>query len=104
MPGRSSTTGIARPTRKRYSTRSPPASILRRYRASPISGRGGKASLAMARRGWDVTAVEPGEGMLEVLRARAAAEGLSVDTRPAAAEDTGLPDASVDLVTAAQAY
>jgi SAM-dependent methyltransferase len=64
----------------------------------------GKATFVMAHRGWHVTAVEPGEGMLDVLRARAAAEALDVDTRLAGAEDTGLPDASVDLVTAGQAF
>ena len=64
----------------------------------------GKAARAMARRGWQVVAVEPGEGMLDVLRARALAEGLPIDARLAAAEGTGLPDASVDLVTAAQAF
>ena len=73
-------------------------------RVADLGAGTGKASLAMARRGWDVTAVEPGEGMVEVLRARAAAEGLSVDARLGAAEETGLPEASVDLVTAAQAY
>jgi len=64
----------------------------------------GKAARQMARRGWQVTAIEPGEGMLEVLRARAAAEGLPIEARLASAEDTGLPGASVDLVTAGQAF
>ena len=64
----------------------------------------GKAALAMARRGSQVIAVEPGEGMLDVLRARASTEGLNVDTRLSSAEDTGLPEASVDLVTVAQAF
>ena len=64
----------------------------------------GKAARAMARRGWRVTAVEPGEGMLEVLRARAQADGLPIDARLAGAEDTGLADASFDLITVAQAF
>ena len=64
----------------------------------------GKAARAMARRGWRVTAVEPGEGMFEVLRARAVADGLLIDARLAGAEDTALPNASFDLVTAAQAF
>lgn len=64
----------------------------------------GKAARAMARRGWRVVAVEPGEAMLGVLRARAAAEGLAIETRLAQAEQTGLPDASVDLATAGQAF
>ena len=64
----------------------------------------GKAARQMARRGWQVIALEPGEGMLDVLRARAAQEGLVIEARLGAAEETGLGDASVDLVTAAQAY
>jgi SAM-dependent methyltransferase len=64
----------------------------------------GKAARAMARRGWHVVAIEPGESMLRVLRAQAVAEGLDIETRLAQAEQTGLPDTSVDLVTAAQAF
>jgi len=64
----------------------------------------GRASLAMAERGWQATAVEPGGPMLDVLRARAADAGLSVRTAQARAEETGLPTASADLVTAAQAF
>jgi SAM-dependent methyltransferase len=64
----------------------------------------GKAARQMARRGWHVAALEPGEGMLDVLRARAEAEGLLIEARVAPAEETGLADASVDLVTAAQAF
>ena len=64
----------------------------------------GRASLAMAGLGWRVTAVEPGSGMLEVLRANAARAGVDVITVEASAEATGLPPASADLVTAAQAF
>ena len=64
----------------------------------------GRASLAMAARGWRVTAVEPGKAMLELLRSRASDEGLIVSTIQANAEATGLDPASVDLVTAAQAF
>ena len=64
----------------------------------------GRASLAMAARGWRVTAVEPGAGMLDLLRARATAEGLLVATTHAPAEKTGLDPDSADLVTAAQAF
>ncbi|MGH2429538.1 MAG: class I SAM-dependent methyltransferase [Candidatus Limnocylindria bacterium] len=64
----------------------------------------GRAALAMAERGWQVTAVEPGEPMLDVLRARASSDGLPVATRQASAEETGLDPASVDLATAAQAF
>lgn len=64
----------------------------------------GKAARQMGRRGWQVTALDPGERMLEVLRARAAADDLAIEARLASAEETGLADASVDLVTAAQAF
>ena len=64
----------------------------------------GRASLAMAERGWHVTAVEPGGPMLDVLRARAGDARLSVQTVQARAEETGLLTASADLVTAAQAF
>jgi SAM-dependent methyltransferase len=64
----------------------------------------GRASLAMAAIGWRVTAVEPGKPMLDMLRARAANEGLLISTLQASAEDTGLDAASVDLVTAAQSF
>lgn len=64
----------------------------------------GKAARQMARRGWRVIAIEPGEGMLEIVQARAADEKLDIEARLAPAEDTGLRDASVDLVTAAQAF
>jgi SAM-dependent methyltransferase len=73
-------------------------------RVADLGAGTGKAARQMARRGWHVTAIEPGEGMLDVLRARAQAEGLNIDARLASAEVTGLPDASVDLVTAAQAF
>lgn len=64
----------------------------------------GRASLAMASRGWRVTAVEPGRSMLDVLRGRAANEGLLISTVQASAEETGLDPTSADLVTAAQAF
>ncbi|HLA65794.1 MAG TPA: class I SAM-dependent methyltransferase [Candidatus Saccharimonadales bacterium] len=64
----------------------------------------GRAALAMAERGWRVTAVEPGHAMLDVLRARASDAGLLVATRQASAEATGLSPGSVDLVTAAQSF
>jgi len=64
----------------------------------------GRASLAMAARGWRVTAVEPGKAMLSLLRDRASDDGLVVSTIEADAEATGLDPMSVDLVTAAQAF
>ena len=73
-------------------------------RVADLGAGTGKAARQMARRGWHVVAVEPGEGMLDVLRARAEQEGLAIDARLASAEETGLPGASVDLVTAGQAF
>jgi SAM-dependent methyltransferase len=64
----------------------------------------GRAALAMAERGWRVTAVEPGRAMLDVLRSRAANEGVLIATVQGSAEATGLDPSSADLVTAAQAY
>jgi SAM-dependent methyltransferase len=64
----------------------------------------GRASLAMAARGWRVTAVEPGRPMLDILRARAADLGLVISTVQATAEATGLDPGSVDLVTAGQSF
>lgn len=64
----------------------------------------GRASLAMTRLGWHVTSLEPDGPALDVLRARAAAEGLEVATVQATAEQTGLEPASVDLVTAAHSF
>jgi ubiquinone/menaquinone biosynthesis C-methylase UbiE len=64
----------------------------------------GIATLAMARRGWRPTAVEPGAAMLERLRDSARSIGRMVETVEAKAEETGLPDAAFDLATAAQAF
>lgn len=64
----------------------------------------GIASAAMARRGWRVTAVEPGGPMLAALQARVERERLEVTPVQATAEQTGLPDASADLATAGQAF
>jgi SAM-dependent methyltransferase len=64
----------------------------------------GRASLAMSALGWRVTAVEPGRPMLDVLRAQAANQGLTLATVQATAEATGLDPVSADLATAAQAF
>jgi SAM-dependent methyltransferase len=64
----------------------------------------GKVARAAAARGWHVTAVEPGEPMLAVLRKRAAAEGVQVQVVRASAEETGLPAASFDAALAGEAY
>lgn len=73
-------------------------------RVADLGAGTGKAALAMARRGWRVTAIEPGQGMLDVLGAQAAAAQVRVEARRASAEETGLDSVSVDLVTAAQAF
>jgi SAM-dependent methyltransferase len=72
--------------------------------AADLGAGTGRASLAMAARGWLVTAVEPGSPMLEVLTTRATEAGLHVATVAANAEDTGIASGSVDLATAAQAF
>ncbi len=64
----------------------------------------GRASLAMAELGWRVTAVEPGRGMVDVLRSNATDRGLLVSTVQAEAESTGLDPGTAELVTAAQAF
>ena len=64
----------------------------------------GKVARATAARGWQTTAVDPGEPMLAVLRDRAAAHGLAIDVVRATAERTGLPTASFDAALAGEAY
>jgi SAM-dependent methyltransferase len=64
----------------------------------------GKVAIALAARGWQTTAVEPGEPMLAILRERASAERVDVTTIQATAEDTGLPDAAFDAALAGEAY
>jgi SAM-dependent methyltransferase len=75
-----------------------------RPRVADLGAGTGRASLAMATLGWQVTAVEPGGPMLDVLGTRAAEAGLSVERMQATAEATGLAPASVDVATAAQAF
>jgi len=64
----------------------------------------GRASIAMATLGWQVTAVEPGGPMLDVMRSRAFDQAVVVAAVQATAEATGLDTASFDLATAAQAF
>jgi SAM-dependent methyltransferase len=75
-----------------------------RPRVADLGAGTGRASLAMATLGWRVTAVEPGGPMLDVLGARAAEAGLTVECVQATAEASGLAPDSVDLATAAQAF
>ncbi len=58
----------------------------------------------LARRGCSVVGVDISAGQIEAARALAAEEGLSAEFRVAAAEETGLPGASFDLVTASQCW
>lgn len=64
----------------------------------------GKVARAAAARGWHVTAVDPGEPMLAVLRERAAVEGVEIEVVLARAEETGLPGASFDAALAGEVY
>lgn len=64
----------------------------------------GKVARSAAARGWRVTAVDPGEPMLEVLRRVSAAEQLEVATVRASAEATGLLSGSFDAALAGEAY
>jgi SAM-dependent methyltransferase len=73
-------------------------------RVADLGAGTGRASIAMAGRGWRVTAVEPGGPMLEVLRSRAGATGVTVQRVQASAEATGLEAAAFDLAAAAQAF
>jgi SAM-dependent methyltransferase len=66
--------------------------------AADIGAGAGAASLLFLRRGYRVIAVEPNDDM------RAAALALGIDARPGTGEDTGLADASFDLVLCAQAF
>lgn len=59
----------------------------------------GKFTRCLLKRPWSVTAVEPNADMREKL---AAIEGITVVNAPA--ENTGLADKSVGLITAAQAF
>ena len=60
----------------------------------------GKLTERLVALGWHVVAVEPSDAM----RAELAAALPDVDARPGTAEHLGLPDASVDAVTIAQAW
>lgn len=63
----------------------------------------GKLSWELVDRGLAVTAVDPSRAMLDAALAVRSADGRLV-VRVGTAEATGLPDASVDLVTVAQAW
>ena len=74
-------------------------------RAIDLGAGTGKLSGALAERGLEVTAVDTSEAMLEVARARGRTIAAgSLSTHLARAEETGLPAASAELVTVAQAW
>lgn len=66
----------------------------------------GKATLALARAGLTVTALEPAVNMADVLRRRAEAEGLGarVTVRAGTFEDLSAEDGPFGLVVAAQSF
>lgn len=69
--------------------------------AADLGAGTGKLSRALAERGFTVTAIDPSEAMLQQIREASAG---SITTALGTAESTGLPDASQQLVTAAQAW
>ncbi|MFL5357395.1 class I SAM-dependent methyltransferase [Archangium sp.] len=64
----------------------------------------GTVARGLARLGCQVTALDISDSMLAGARELATGEGLSIDFRRAPAENTGLPEASVDLVLAGQCW
>src|SRR4051794_38902836 len=58
----------------------------------------GTVARGLARHGCQVTALDISASMLEGARGLAASERLTIDFRVASAENTGLPEASADLV------
>ncbi len=67
-------------------------------RVLDVAAGNGNASLAAARRGADVTATDYVTSLLEQTQARAASEGLTIDTEQADAEALPFPDGSFDAV------
>jgi ubiquinone/menaquinone biosynthesis C-methylase UbiE len=72
-------------------------------RVADLGAGTGSLSVPLAERGLRVCAVEPAHAMLSELRMAATARGLCIDTVHAAAESTGLPSGSFDLVLVADA-
>lgn len=64
----------------------------------------GTLARGFARRGCSVIGIDPAVNMLEQAKQLSAAEGVTADYRTGTAEATGLPDASVDVVTAGQCW
>ena len=80
----------------------PSADSASSLRAVDLGAGTGKLSWALVERGFEVTAVDTSAAMLETARRRGAPGALA--TRVAPAEATGLPAASAELVTVAQAW
>jgi len=72
-------------------------------RVGDIGAGTGNVALPLARRGFDVVAVEPAEAMLDQLRATAAERGLSLEALHAAAEALPLETGSLHLAVVADA-
>ena len=68
-------------------------------RALDVATGGGHTALWLARQGWQVTAGDISERMLENATKLLAEEGLKLETRLFPAEEIPFPDASFDLVT-----
>jgi SAM-dependent methyltransferase len=67
-------------------------------RVLDVAAGNGNASLAAARRGAEVTASDYVPSLLDLTRARAASDGLTIDTQQADAEALPFPDGSFDAV------
>ena len=67
-------------------------------RVLDVAAGNGNASLAAARRGADVTATDYVTSLLDRAQARAAGEGLTIDTERADAEALPFPDGAFDVV------
>ncbi len=74
------------------------------HRVADLGSGTGRAALALAARGCNVTAVEPDPQMANIVRARSARGGVKVGVVEAPAETTGLGAESQHAVVAAQAY
>ena len=64
----------------------------------------GALALPLARAGARVTGVDASEGQLAAARESAASAGLDITFRFARAEETGLPDAAFDAITASMCW
>ena len=73
-------------------------------RAVDLGAGTGKLSWALVERGLEVTAVDTSAAMLETALRRGETDAPGLTTRLAPAEATGLPAASAELVTVAQAW